>query len=160
MKKILLLVLVFMANSSLLLAEGEQCVTLVLRNSTRVNFAFSQKPVIVTGHDNIEIFTADAKKISYALADVKRILTNEKISTGIASGTKQKGVAFRITDNTVVATGLHAGELVCVYSMAGIMVMRTNADTDGNLSLPLGSLEKGSFVVRTERGICYKLYGR
>lgn len=159
MKKTLSLLFALFSGVHLLLAD-EYGVTLLLRNTTSVSFAFSKKPRLMPTSSELSITTADGNRVSYALADIKSVVVNDNVSSGMATVTHDAGAVFRISGGNIVASGLHAGEQVTVSTLSGVLLMRKAAGADGNLLLSLDALGKGLLVVSTQSGAGYKFIRR
>lgn len=159
MKRTLSLLLSFFLGAHLLWAD-EYGVTLLLRNTTSVSFAFSKKPCLVPSSAELSITTADGERVSYALGDVKSVVVNDNIPSGIATVTHNGDAAFHISGSTIEAYGLRAGEQVTVSALSGNLLMRKTAGADGRLLLSLEALGKGVFVVSTQSGVGYKFIRR
>lgn len=159
MKRTLSLLLTFFLGAHLLWAD-EYGVTLLLRNTTSVSFAFSKKPCLVPSSAELSIATADGDMVSYALGDVKSVVVNDNVSSGIGTVTPDGGAVFRISGSVIEACGLRAGEQVAVSALSGTLLMRRTAGADGCLLLSLEALGKGVFVVSTQSGVGYKFIRR
>lgn len=151
-----LLFAVAMALLPLSLSAADETVVLQLSNGQKVEFAFTDNPVIVTGPEQLVMRSAKGD-VSYNYDAVQSITWSKTVSPTGISTVKADGattVAFRMTDNGIEVTGLAKGETVSVYTVSGMQVaaVKSNGGT-ANVALPGG---KGIYVIHTTSGISYK----
>lgn len=112
-------------------------------------FALTDAPVITYSAANI-IVTSNADTLSTALGDVKDYkFTSKKVATGIqnlpAVATDEPQFSFA----NASISGLKAGTRVAVYGINGVLVSSLTAGQDGNVSVDLGNLPSGIYILRT-----------
>lgn len=158
LRKILLLAMMAALPVAGIADDG---VLLVLNSGETVGFAFSEKPVIVTG-ENLLIKTA-ATEVTYPYSGVKHVEFGE-VPTANAidkvTGDKAGKVFFKLSDGGVDVSGLSNGELVSVYTVDGREVASAKAGSGSSvcISLPAGS--RSVYVVRTSSGVSFKFVNK
>lgn len=160
MKKTFVMLLSLFAFSMTVLAE-DAGITFLLRDGKKVSFTFAQKPVVALSETNMVVSVAGEKRVSYAYADVLRVMVDAGTSTGVedavTKGTAQHAV-FTLSANTLSASGLCTNERIALYGADGKLMVGGQADADGRITIGLSSLSAGVYVVRTQSGISYKLF--
>lgn len=160
MKKTLVMLLSLFAFSMSAMAE-DAGITFLLRDGKKVSFTFAQKPVVSLSETNMVVSVGGEKKVSYAYADVLRVMVDAGASTGVEDavtrGTAQHAV-FTLSANTLSASGLMANERIALYATDGKLLVNGQAGSDGRAIISMSSLPAGVYVVRTQSGISYKLF--
>lgn len=138
------------------LSAADETVVLQLANGQKVEFAFTDNPVIVTGPGQLVMRSAKGE-VSYDYDAVQSITWSKTVSpTGISApkAGPAAAAAFRVTDSGIEVTGLAKGETVAVYTAGGVQVAaaKSNGGT-ATVTLPGG---KGVYIVHTTSGISYK----
>lgn len=149
-----LLLLAAMGTLPFTAMQAEDGVVVTLRNGTTVGFAFSTRPVMVTG-ETLEMRTTNGT-VSYAYADIRKVTWTVDLVNEIKSVTADAPatVVFRVTPEGITAQGMQPGETMTAYTVDGRLVGRTRAaGTEATLSLPQG---KAVYIVRTSTGVSYK----
>lgn len=147
-------------------ASGSPGVSFVLKSGQKVSFAFSERPIVSTASDAVSVSVGGTERVSYPYADVARILFESVETTGISLPRQDGGwvegshTVFCFTEGGLRASGMRAGECICVYSLSGGLVASLKAGSDGAASLQLSSLPQGVYVVRTQGGVSYKFLNR
>ena len=112
-------------------------------------FWFYDMPVAQLEDDNLKmtvVMTQEA--VLYPLTEVNN-LTMGYVDLGVEGvGGDSTGLSFTITNETLKMTGAAAGCEVTLYDMAGALRARVAADAAGTLSLPIGHLDKGVYLVK------------
>lgn len=134
-------------------------VTFLLKNGTKVTFAFSAKPAISVSSDGITVSAQDQDDVSYQFSDVQRFFFEGNVETAV-EGVKAETPAtpvFSYVNGVVEARGLVAGERVSVYSIGGSKVNEAKADQMGHASVDVSHVPAGVYVVSTGSGVSFKL---
>ncbi len=118
-------------------------------DGTQERFWFYDMPVAQLEDDNLKFTMAQTHEtVLYPLAEVSN-LTMGCVGMGVDGvGDDFSGVSFAVTAETLVMTGAAAGCEVAVYDTAGSLRARGAADAAGSLSLPVGHLDKGVYLVK------------
>ena len=156
-KKRFLLPLAFLLLASA--AKADEGVLLQLADGSTVGFAFSEKPVLVTG-DSLRMKTT-SQEVAYPYSNIKRVVFGDVPVTpdAIARVNNEPGttVSFRISDGGVEVSGLQRGERVSVYGINGAMMVSSVASSDGaSVNLPLAKDGSKVYIVRTSSGKSFK----
>lgn len=141
----------------MLIATGiyaEDGVVLLLRNGNSVKFAFSEKPVMVTG--NTLTMKTTSETVDYNYTEIKRSYFGE-ITSSIdeVRGNSKSESLFRMTPAGMEVTGLQQGEKVSVYTVSGKLVYSTKS-TGSQLNINLPS-DRQVYVVKTDNGVSFKI---
>lgn len=142
------------------LAKVSPGVTILLKSGEKVSFAFTEKPVIVTGSSAVSVSVGGMERVSYPYTDFSRILFEGVEITAIELPSVEKSVphaVFLVENDVLHANGLKVGERVMVYSLNGMLVTSSEANSVGCVHFQLSQLPKGVLVIRTQGGISYKL---
>lgn len=118
-------------------------------DGTEVRYWFLDVPVAQIEGDDLKFTMAMTHEtVLYPFAEVNN-LTFGKVDLAVEGiGTDHTGVSFAITAETLEMTGAAAGCEVAVYDAAGALRARGTADAAGALSLPVGQLDKGVYLVK------------
>lgn len=150
-KKGLLLMFLMLIAMGIYAEDG---VVLLLRNGNSVKFAFSEKPVMVTG--NTLTMKTTSETVDYNYTEIKRSYFGE-ITSSIdeVRGNSKSESLFRMTPAGMEVTGLQQGEKVSVYTVSGKLVYSTKS-TGSQLNINLPS-DRQVYVVKTDNGVSFKI---
>lgn len=156
-KKRFLLPLALLLLSSTVKADDG--VLLQLADGSTVGFAFSEKPVLVTG-DSLLMKTT-SQEIAYPYSDIKRVVFGEVPVTPDAiervNSEPRASVSFRINNGEIEVSGLQRGERVSVYGINGALTASSVASSDdASVSLQLAKDGSNVYIVRTSSGKSFK----
>lgn len=146
---------------SLSVFAGNPGVTFLLRDGKKVSFAFAEKPIVAINESYLAVHVGGVQRVSYAYADVQRVLIEEDVVSGVDDVTVSKEaqhVVFCVSDNTLSVSGLSAHERITLYATNGKLMVNEQADAEGKASISLSLLQKGVYVVGTQNGMSYKLF--
>lgn len=141
----------------MLIATGiyaEDGVVLLLKNGNSVKFAFSEKPVMVTGRTLTMKTTSET--VDYNYTEIKRSYFGE-ITSSIdeVKGNSKSESLFRMTPAGMEVTGLQQGEKVSVYTVGGKLVYSAKSTgSQQNINLPS---DRQVYVVKTDNGVSFKI---
>lgn len=150
-KKGLLLMFLMLIATGIYAEDG---VVLLLRNGNSVKFAFSEKPVMVTGRTLTMKTTSET--VDYNYTEIKRSYFGE-ITSSIdeVKGKNKSESLFRMTPAGMEVTGLQQGEKVSVYTVGGKLVYSAKS-TGSQLNINLPS-DRQVYVVKTDNGVTFKI---
>lgn len=150
-KKGLLLMFLMLIATGIYAEDG---VVLLLRNGNSVKFAFSEKPVMVTGGTLTMKTTSET--VDYNYTEIKRSYFGE-ITSSIdeVRGNSKSESLFRMTPAGMEVTGLQQGEKVSVYTVGGKLVYSAKS-TGSQLNINLPS-DRQVYVVKTDNGVSFKI---
>lgn len=134
-------------------AEEREAMVVETKGGDRVLFLFEQKPEMTFSGESVEIKSAE-ETVLYPMEDVAQIKF-EQITSGIGSA-ETGDVSFRFSGGQLEADGLTPQSAVTVYSAGGTVMLRGKADAGGRAVLPTGSLQKGIYIVKTDK-VTYKI---
>ena len=146
---------------SLSVFAGNPGVTFLLRSGKKVSFSFAEKPVVALSDANLSVSVGGVEHVSYAYADVQRVVVVEDIVSAIdnvVANDKSQHVVFSFSANTLNVSGLAANESIALYATDGKLMLSDKANAEGKAAMNLSSLQQGIYVVRTQSGISYKLF--
>lgn len=150
-KKGLLLMFLMLIATGIYAEDG---VVLLLRNGNSVKFAFSEKPVMVTGRTLTMKTTSET--VDYNYTEIKRSYFGEITSSiNEVKGNSESESLFRMTPAGMEVTGLQQGEKVSVYTVSGKLVYSTKS-TGSQLNINLPS-DRQVYVVKTDNGVSFKI---
>lgn len=150
-KRSLLLMFLMLIATGIYAEDG---VVLLLRNGNSVKFAFSEKPVMVTGRTLTMKTTSET--VDYNYTEIKRSYFGE-ITSSIdeVRGNSKLESLFRMTPAGMEVTGLQQGEKVSVYTVGGKLVYSAKS-TGCQLNINLPS-DRQVYVVKTDNGVSFKI---
>lgn len=160
MKKSLTLLGAFFALSLSAFA-GNPGITFLLHSGQKVSFTFIEKPVVSFSETNLAVSVRGAERVSYAYADVARIMMEDDVVSSVNNVTandKSQHVIFNLSANTLSVTGLPVGNQLSLYAIDGKLQLSMQANVDGSAIVSLSALPQGVYIVRTQSGISYKLF--
>ena len=160
MKKSFTLLGVFFALCLSVFA-GNPGITFLLHSGQKVSFTFTEKPVVSFSETNLAVSVRGAERVSYAYADVARIMMEDDVVSAIGNvvaNNKSQHVIFNLSANTLSVTGLPAGNQLSLYALDGKLQLSMQANAEGSAIVNLSALPQGVYVVRTQSGISYKLF--
>lgn len=118
-------------------------------DGTKVAYKFSQNPVVTVEGDDMKMtYDGGTQSVLYPFAEVVNLTFSKTENSGVDNVGVDGTVSFAVTRDALEATGLAEGTAVTIYDTAGAMRAQGNADADGSLTLPLGSLGQGVYVVK------------
>lgn len=138
-------------------------VTILLRSGKSVSFTFAQRPKMNMVSEGLKIEVEGTDDLSLAFDEVQKVYFEDDVTTPVREvadthkENTQSKVVFRCQSGTISATGLAAGDVVTVYSLNGQKAAQAVAGSDGALSLPIQQLTAGTYVVKSQSGIGYKI---
>ena len=118
-----------------------------LQNGEVHSYGLEEHPKVKLGKKEFTLTTA-SQTIKYEAADVLRFtLQEESINPGISAPKTMGDVQFR--KGTLSIAGCMPHSPVCIYDIAGRVILAAQTDGEGNLTLSLTILRKGIYIVKT-----------
>ena len=160
----LLLLSVAMAFKSMGGMAVEPGVTFLLTNGQKISFAFTSKPEITVGVQELTVSSSEDEtvSVSYAFDEVQRFYFEDDVDdyvTGIQDTEDESSARpiFRYANGVINVSGLKTGECIIVASVNGSAVGSAKADQSGNASVDISNAVNGVYVVNAGSGVSFKL---
>lgn len=138
-------------------------VTVLFRTGNTMSFTFTQRPKVELSDDKLTIVADGLEDLTVVFDDVQRMYFEDDVETSVnevvdshKEGAQNK-VVFSCQNGTLSAKGLAAGETVIVYALSGQKAAQAVASADGSLTIPVQQLAAGTYVVKSQSGIGYKI---
>ena len=147
MKKLIVLFLIFLLSASVY-AQEKKVLGVYMNDGTTVCFLLNEKPVLTFVEDAVKIVsTSEEALIKRSLVDRFEFLA--EVPTGINDVKENSGVGenLEFRGDAILVSGLPKGCKVHVYSVNGLAQITAVAGEDGDVTLQLGSLSKGIYLV-------------
>ena len=152
MKKIIsaisaLIVCILTAGAATTGIEYQYTLVLNKTDGTKVEYMFESIPVAEIQGDDVKItLTTTLQSVLYPIAQITNF-TFERATNGIDGIQADNRVSFGISDDVIEVAGLAPGTTVAVYDLAGSLRASGVCDAEGALTLTIGSLAKGVYVI-------------
>lgn len=126
--------------------EYNHSVVVNCTDGTKMEYKFHDCPVAFVDGDEVNIsVTMTHESVSIPMADITN-LTFTKVS-GVESVKEDSRVSFGITRESLEVAGLEPGVSVAIYDVAGVMRVQGACGADGQVTLAIGDLASGVYVV-------------
>lgn len=135
-------------------------VTLLFSNGTTASFAFVSKPVIAVAADGLTVSSTGTSAVAYSFTDVQKFYFEDNVETGISqieATSPALRPVFNYVGGVVKVSGMSAGERFVVVTLSGSQVEAVKANSEGCVSVDLGNVPAGVYVVSTGCGVSFKL---
>ncbi len=138
-------------------------VTVLFRTGKTMSFLFTQNPKVQFSDKELTLVADGSEDLTVVFEDVQRMYFEDDVKTAVheVADTQKEGIqakaAFSCQNGTLSAKGLTAGEIVTIYSISGQKAAQAVAGADGALNLSVGQLAAGTYVVKSQSGIGYKI---
>ena len=147
MKKLLIIFMIFLLSASVY-AQEKKVLGIYMTDGTMVCFLLNEKPVLTFVDDAVKVVSTSEEALIKRslvdhfefLAEVPTDINDVKENSGVGENVELDGDAIRVS-------GLPQGCKVQVYSVNGQAQITAVAGEDGNVTLHLGSLSKGIYLV-------------
>ena len=147
MKKWLIIFMIFLLSASVY-AQEKKVLGIYMTDGTMVCFLLNEKPVLTFVDDAVKVVSTSEEALIKRslvdhfefLAEVPTDINDVKENSGVGENVELDGDAIRVS-------GLPQGCKVQVYSVNGQAQITAVAGEDGNVTLQLGSLSKGIYLV-------------
>ena len=126
------------------------------KDGSKVSYNLDEQPKTTFTTEDLVITTATST-ISYPLAKIQRY-TYEGAQLSVRD-VKSQGISISHDGDLIIVKGLASGKNVIVYSMDGVQLLSKLSDGSGQLTLSLGSLHLGAYVIKADE-ITYKFLKR
>lgn len=143
-------------------ADGEG-LTFLLQSGQTLSFTFTERPKVIVTDDGLRVEANGEERISYAFDGVKRIYFEDDVISSVpeVAAEARQGAAscpkFSCQNGMLTAEGLTPGEDVAVYALSGQLAAKSTAGADGTLSVAIGTLPQGTYVVKALSGANFKI---
>ena len=151
MKQILVLI-ISMLMSTTLYAQEKNALIVKQNNGTEDAFILSEKPTVVIQDD--KMFVTGIIEVTYIRSDISKFFFEEIssddpriVSDGIKSISKDNITFYYVDGETVRISGLKEKTKVSLASLDGKVISTTNCNSPGVVTISLGSLTKGVYVI-------------
>lgn len=135
------------------LVHAINAVTFETADGQKISFAISESPIITLDNTDL-VVSASGTSIRIPLLSIKKYtfseIESEKIATDIDAPSAKKLNAEQ-SDGTITISGIDGEAPVRIYSTDGRLLLSTNANASGTLTLPLGNLPQGMVIVQTRQ---------
>lgn len=149
-KKLLLLAIAMLPLTAIAQDTVERKYLIIEQNEqTQAEFALADSPVITFRADSL-VATCGSKELSLPLKGASYRFESRQVSTGISdipNANPGNPSAFAFSQGRIM--GLKPGARVSVYTANGMKVSELAAGTDGTVSLSLGNLPTGVYIIKT-----------
>lgn len=134
-----------------LAAKYSHAFVINLKSGTTVEYQFSEQPVATFVGDDMSIQTKGGEKLLQPIAEITNI-TFVATETGGIDGVAATGsdVVVRFDGSVLHISGLEAGSDVRVFTVGGTMCRSAVADEAGILTVAVGDLNAGVYVVASK----------
>lgn len=143
--------------STILYAQEQSFNALIIQfnDESQIAFILSEKPVVTVPDDKLSIRGVVNK--DYNRSDVAKFffesitLDDTRIATRVESVGKDNISFYYVDGETVRITGLKDKTMVSVASLDGKMISSCRSDASGEVTISLGNLPKGVYVVTFDK---------
>lgn len=109
-----------------------------------VSFALAEHPEITYSNDLLKISTA-SQSAEFSVMDITDFCFKDTATDILGISIPKAG----LHEGLLFLSGLTAGALVEVRSLAAHLVLQAKASEDGQITIDMGNLSKGVYIVRT-----------
>ena len=148
-RAIALLALLLLPAQALLARVAEEdvtCMVLTLTDGTVNRFALTGNPTVTYEGENL-VVSAGEEQFTTALSGISQ-LTFEQVPTGISEMVEESPKPV-FTPGQARFEGLKPHATVSIHTIDGKMLSSTRANEDGAVSIDLGTLPQGVYILRT-----------
>lgn len=142
-----LLLTMLLATTATAHASGDNALVVRLKSGASTTILLDKLPH-ATFSDGMLKVEGEGLQLSFARADVQRIIYTYTDPAGIASPAGQPAVRF--TSEAVYVAGLTPGSQVGLYGADGRVVATLPVDADGCAVIPTGHLTRGIYLLHTD----------
>ena len=129
-------------------ATSYKSLLVTMKNGNETEFKFSATPVATFEGADMKITTENgASVVTMPVADVEKMtIVDDKSEVKEIAGTTR--ATFIIRDTEILGTGFAPNAGVALYSIAGTLLQRGNADDNGCFSISIPDGAKGTYIVK------------
>jgi hypothetical protein len=156
MKKIIALISCFLV--SLVVLAGEQtpnALIVKLQDGTENAFILSEKPTVLIQDD--KMLVTGVVEVTYLRSEISKFYFEQiksddhRIISGIELIGKDNVTIYYVDGENVYISGLKDKTMVSVASLDGKMLSSCRSDASGEVTMSLGNLPKGVYVVTFDK---------
>lgn len=146
MKKLLFVFMLF-AFSLSAFGQGENVLSILMKDGTSVYFLLKEKPCITFGDDDLKVVSdTDEAVMKRSLVDHFEFVA--EVPSGIEEVEENAArESFELSGDAVHVSGLTPGCKVQLYSVNGQSVLSAAANEAGAATIHIGSLSSGIYLV-------------
>lgn len=147
MKTRLLLALLFLIIT--VGAWAQNAVAIYQTDGNVTKFDFTEKPVVTYSNNDL-VLTTRSTSVQFPIYLLKK-LAFESVwdSETVIEEVKASNVRYNFRDGSLYIAGGEPGALVSLFNLKGIKVCRYRLDAEGKATIPLQTLSKDVYVVKT-----------
>lgn len=122
------------------------------KSGVQISYGLTERPKVTQTMENLVINTTTTI-VEYPKTDVHKftlVMHVDDSGTTNVDTIKENGCRFTQANNIVSLCHCDAGESVRVYTSAGVLVESKCANEDGALSIDLGYLSQGIYIIQTK----------
>lgn len=140
--------------------ETREALVVTMRDGKTDHYFLFERPEVTYQGTTCKI-SSESFSTDYSMAEIEKAEIKFLEYTGIDSTELSTDFTVDLSDPArVVMTGLEPGCSAFLYSIDGIMVASTVADTDGRAVITLESLPSAIYIVHTQTNKTFKIYKR
>lgn len=150
MKKIIIAITAVLAAAMAVSAADYKHKLIVNKaDGTQVEYRFEDTPIATVEGDDLKIELASTREsVLYPISDLANLTFEKKEYDSVEGVGDDAGrVSFGISRETLEVNGLAAGVTVSVYDLTGMLRVSGVCDATGAVSLGIGSLGSGVYLV-------------
>lgn len=127
------------------------------KDGSMFSYVLANKPKVIFEGNNITVTAPEITDV-HKMENVKQFMFSIPTSVEMISADERR---ITYTDNeTVCLEGFKAGGSVSVYDINGTLLTGSTVGKDGTVSISLGGLASGLYVIATTEGKSYKIIKR
>ncbi len=149
MKKYILAALLAIVLMPSALADAPQSYSLLVNTADGNSYEYAFEYLPVATFEGDEMIISDdrsSKSARYAMENVVN-MTFKSEESGVNEISEKNPIKIYTTNDILTVSGVDAGAKLAIYDAAGKLVASAAADSDGVVSVNIGNLVKGVFVV-------------
>lgn len=130
--------------------EAVTCLVIYGTDDTKTTYALPDKPVL-TYDGAMLLVTANEVEAVHALADIAKMNFEDiELENAIEQTSADRNTLIRATRDGVQLYGFASGDAVQLFGTDGRLLRSARIGSDGTLSLPLGHLPTGVYIVKVK----------
>lgn len=155
MKSKLLLLFLFVASASSIIANESANLVIWANDGTKMVYELSEEPKVFFTSEQLIVKT-DEMEASYSLSEISRI-TYENAATDISNTVTNEPLRF--DGETLFITSSSEKINVCIYTLNGRLVQKYSMNTSDMSTISLSSYNAGIYIVRVNE-LIYRILKR
>jgi hypothetical protein len=127
----------------------KECVVIETVAGQRMEYLLTEQPRIVQD-DATVTFTTTNTTLELKTSEVAKVYVTTS-ATGIVNVTEKTSGKMEQAGDMLILTGYESHETVSLFSSDGKMLQRHATDDQGYLTIPLGQLQTGIYIIKTKQ---------